>query len=107
MTATGHHIPGMMATLASYEGVFGPYHPQTLALATALALALCASGRIDEGRPLLRRALLDLTKHHPRNHPVRIRALEAWHQLLRQDGDLPGELVIQRELAECGSQAIS
>jgi hypothetical protein len=33
-------IQSMMATLASYEGMFGPYHPQTLAMTTVLAVAL-------------------------------------------------------------------
>ena len=93
------HIPSMMATLASYEGMFGPYHAHTLSLTTTLAIALCTSGRADEGRPLLRRALLDLTKHHRRNHPVRIRALEAWSALLRENGDFDAALVIGRELA--------
>lgn len=101
------YIPAMMATLACYEGMFGPYHLQTLGLTTTLAVALCASGRAEEGRPLLQRALLDLTKHHRRNHPVRIRALEAWSELLREDGDCQAALVIQRELVECGAQPIS
>jgi hypothetical protein len=105
--ADANQIPGMLATLASYEGMFGPYHTQTLALTTALAVALCASGRTDQGRPLLQRALFDLTKHHGRNHPVRIRALEAWSALLRRDGERQAALIIQRELLECGGQAIS
>jgi hypothetical protein len=75
-------IPGMMATLAAYEGLFGPYHAQTLALATALAVALCDSDRRDEGRRLLERAIRDLTKHHGSQHPVRLRALEAWSAIV-------------------------
>lgn len=99
-------IPGILATLASYEGLFGPYHPQTLALTTALAVALCEAGRAQEGRPLLHRALLDLTKHHSARHPARIRALEAWSALLGQAGDSQAALVIERELAECRATAI-
>jgi len=97
-------IPAMMATLASYEGAFGPYHPLTLSVATALAVELCESGRAEEGRPLLQRALLDLTRHHAPNHPVRLRALQAWSALLHQDGDSHAALVIQRELAESSAQ---
>lgn len=100
-------IMAMMATLASYEGLFGPYHAQTLGLTTALAVALCESGRSAEGRPLLQRALLDLTRHHAPNHPVRLRALQAWSALLSQDGDSHAALIIQRELAECGARASS
>jgi hypothetical protein len=80
--ASTKEIPGMMATLASYEGLFGPYHPQTLALTTALAVALCDSDRREEGRRLLERAIRDLTKHHGSHHPVRIRALEAWSAIV-------------------------
>jgi hypothetical protein len=97
----------MMATLAYYEGMFGPYHVQTLGLTTALAVALCAAGQSQEGRPLLQRALLDLTKHYSPRHPLRMRALEAWCELLRQDGDWPAALVVQRELHECRAPAIS
>jgi hypothetical protein len=106
MTAA-EHIPAMMATLTLYEGMFGPYHAQTLGLTTALAVALCEAGRADEGRPLLQRALWDLTKHHGPRHPLRIRALEAWCDLIREDGDSPAALVIQRELRECRGSAIS
>jgi hypothetical protein len=94
-------IPGMMATLACYEGLFGPYHPQTLSLLTALAVALCDSGRSAEGRRLLERAIGDLTKHHGKHDPVRIRALEAWSAVLRQEGDWKAAVPLQRELLEC------
>ena len=112
MTATSasripSQIPSMMATLASYEGMFGPCHVQTLGLTTALAMALCATGRNQEGRPLLQRALLDITKHHGPRHPLRMRALEAWCELLRQEGDWTAALVIQRESRECRGPAIS
>lgn len=95
-------ITAMMATLACYQGMFGPYHAQTLGLTTALAVALCEAGRTAEGRPLLQRALLDLTRHHAASHPVRLRALQAWSALLHQDGESHAALVIERELAECG-----
>jgi hypothetical protein len=91
----------MLATLASYEGMFGPYHPQTLAITTALAVALCASGNRADGRRLLERAVADLTRHHGRHHPVRVRALAAWSALLCQEGDWKAALPVQRELLEC------
>lgn len=78
-----------MATLACYEGLFGPYHPQTLALTTSLAVALCASGNSAEGMRLLERAIGDLTKHHGRHHPVLIRALEAWSAVSCQVCSVP------------------
>lgn len=94
-------IPSMMATLASYQGFFGPYHPQTLALTTLLAAALRGCGRRVDGRRLLERAVGDLTKHHRKNHPVRIRALEAWSACLCQEGDWKAAVLVQRELLDC------
>jgi hypothetical protein len=99
--SASREIPGMLATLASYEAMFGPYHPQTLALMTALAVGLCASGSRADGRRLLERAAGDLTRYHGRYHPVRIRALEAWSALLRQEGDWMAALPVQRELTVC------
>ena len=91
----------MLATLASYEGFFGPYHAQTLAMTTRLGVALCNCGHSDQGKQLLTRALEDLTKHHGRHHPVRIRALEAWSTLLCQERDWKAALPVQRELLDC------
>jgi eukaryotic-like serine/threonine-protein kinase len=99
-------IPSMMATLASYEGLLGPYHPQTLAITTALAVALCAAGSRADGRRLLERTVADLTKHHGKHHPVRVRALEAWSNLLCQEGDWKAALPVQRELLECRTQLL-
>jgi hypothetical protein len=91
----------MMATLASYQGMFGPYHPQTLAMTTVLAVALYASGNHMEGRRLLERAIADLTRHHGKHHPIRIRALDAWSSILCQERDWQAALPVQRELLDC------
>ncbi len=96
-----NYIPGMLATLASYEGMFGPYHPQTLALTTVVAVALYADGSRADGKRLLERAVGDLTKHHGKHHPIRIRALEAWSALLRQEENWQAALPVQRELLDC------
>jgi len=96
----------MLATLASYESLFGPYHPQTLSMTTVLALALCASGHPVDGRRLLERAIGDLTKHHGKHHPARIWALEAWSTLLCQQGDWQAALPVQRELLECRTHVL-
>jgi hypothetical protein len=99
-------IPSMLATLASYEGLFGPYHPQTLAVKTALAVALCASGHRADGRRLLERAAADLTKYHGRHHPVRIRALQQLSAVLCREGDWQAALPVQQELVECRTRAL-
>jgi len=94
-------IPSVLATLASYEGFFGPYHPQTLALTLALAVALCASGSAVDGRRLLERAVADLTRHHGKHHPVRVRALEELATLLCREANWTAALPVQQELLEC------
>ena len=99
-------IPGMFCTLCSYEALFGPCHVQTLNLAAMLAVAMCEAGRQEEGRRLLERALNDLTKHHGRHHPVRMRALAAWAVLLRRERNWQAALAVQRELIDCQSQAL-
>ncbi len=105
--ADANQIPGMMATLASYEGMFGPYHPQTLAIVTALGVALCSSGKPVEGKQLLERAAGDLSKHHGKHHSVRIRALEALAAILCQEGDWKAALLVQRELLECAPECLA
>jgi hypothetical protein len=101
MTRAQCDIPSMLATLASYEGMFGPYHVQTLAMTTVLAVALYDTGHRSDARPLLERAALDLTRHHGRHHPSRIRALEALSDLLCQEGDWQAALPLRRELLDC------
>ena len=94
-------IPGLMATLCSYEALFGPYHPQTLILITVLGEALCAHGDRELGKRLLARAVADATRHYGRYHPARLRALEAWSAILWQDADWEAALPLQRELLDC------
>ena len=91
----------MLATLAAYEGCFGPYHFQTLAMTTILAEALCACGHRGAGRRLLERAVEGLTKYHGRYHPARLRALQAWSALLCQEQDWKAAVPVQRELLDC------
>ncbi len=96
-----HDIPSMLATLASYESLFGPYHVQTLTITTALAVALYDAGQRADARRLLERAAVDLTKHLGRHHPARISAFEALSNLLCQEGDWQATLLLQRELLDC------
>jgi hypothetical protein len=90
----------MIATLCSYEGFFGPHHPQTLGMAIALAEALCKSDHRELGRRLLERALADLTNRHDRFHPLRLRALELLLTLLCQERDWRRAVTVQRQLAD-------
>jgi hypothetical protein len=103
---SAREIPSMMATLASYQGLFGPYNPQTLAMTIVLAVALYDSGSPMDGRRLLERAVRDLTRHHGKHHPVRIHGLEALSTLLSQEGEWEAALPVQRELLECRTHVL-
>jgi hypothetical protein len=94
-------IPGMAATLASYDHMFGPHHPQTLSLMSQLGRALWRAGDAERGRKLLERAAKKLSKRQPRAHPARILALSALGELLFERGDFSGACVMQREVLAC------
>ena len=98
---TAQEIPSMMATLCSYQMMFGPYHLQTLGMTTVLAEALCNGGDRALGKRLLERAVGDLTRHHGRFDPIRLRALQAWSRVLCQEEEWECALAVQRELLDC------
>jgi hypothetical protein len=78
-------LPGMLATLCSYESFFGPYHPQTLCLMAQIAIASWRAGEFDHARPLLERVVNDLGCHLGRNQDLRVRAIEALRDLFIAD----------------------
>lgn len=96
----------MMATLCSYQVMFGPCHLQTLGMTTLLAEALCTGGERALGKRLLERAAGDLARYHGRYHPVRLRALQAWDNILCQEEDWRNALAVQRELLDCRSHVL-
>jgi hypothetical protein len=63
----------MMATLCSWESLFGPYHPQTLCLTVQLGIALWTEGDHARARLLLERAVDKLNSESPvRNQALTI-----------------------------------
>ena len=48
-------LHSMAATLASYDDLFDPHHPLTLAVMRQLGRALCRAGDTDPGTVLLER----------------------------------------------------
>ena len=50
-------IPELVAALDSYSVLFGPYHPQTIAVANRLAIAFWRAGDINQAVGLLDQAL--------------------------------------------------
>jgi hypothetical protein len=94
-------LPGMIATLSSYDRLFGPRHVQTLNLAARIADVLRASGEVHLACKLLERIVRDLGFSVGRTHSARTSALKALRDLLLQGADVTKAIAIQTEIAEC------
>jgi hypothetical protein len=82
MTTIDHtELPSMLATLCSYENLFGPYHPQTLRLMAEVANAYWQAGELGHARPLLERAVGDLGRYLGTEHHLRLRAIATLRDL--------------------------
>ncbi len=67
----------MLATLGSYDHLFGPRHVQTLSLAAHIAEVLWGLGQPQSARSLLERVVRDLN----RTHATRVSALKTFRDL--------------------------
>ncbi len=94
-------IQSMAATLTSYGNLFGPHHPQTLAVMAQLGRTVWKAGDAARGRKLLERAAQGLSKRLPRAHPARMLALNALGELLFEQRDFAAACLIQREVLAC------
>jgi hypothetical protein len=94
-------LPSMLATLASYEGWLGPYHPQTLCLMAQIAFAYWQAGELDHARPLLERVVRDVGRHLGWDHDLRLQAIAALRDLLVARQDYERARAVQHELLEC------
>jgi hypothetical protein len=93
-------LPGMIATLYSYEDWFGPYHPQTLRLMTEVALMLWDSRDIVRARPLLERTARDCGRYFGREWEPRARLLAALRDLYLEQAESEKASAVQKELWE-------
>jgi hypothetical protein len=91
----------MVATLCSYESLFGPYHSQTLRLMVEVGAAYLERGQFEPGERLLQRATGDLERFFGRHHDARLRGLEILRNLAVSRGDLARARLLQQELLEC------
>jgi len=94
-------IPGMFATLCSYEAWLGPYHPQTLSLLTQVGIACLHAGQAGHALPVLERAVRDLGNHLRPDHELRLRALRALRDLFVATHDFARAGAVQSELLRC------
>jgi Tetratricopeptide repeat len=99
-------LPSMVATLCSYEGLFGPFHPQTLRLMVQVAVAFWHHGDYLHARPLLERAIRDIARCLGHGHALRLQALAALRDIWIQQKNYPNAIAIQRELLECQIQQL-
>jgi hypothetical protein len=97
-------LASMLATLFSYDNLFGPNHPQTLQLMAEVGIALCRSGQLDRAQPLLERGVRDLERILGRNHDLRLRILAALGDLFVGRGDYHRAAAVQKELLQCRSE---
>ncbi len=90
-------LPAMMATLCSYDRLFGPRHIQTLSLTAQIAEVLWAAGDTRSARCLLDRVVKNLA----RTHTTRLSALNTLRDLALQEEDVRKAIALQTEIAEC------
>ncbi len=93
-------ILSMAATVTSYDHLFGPDHPHTLAAMSHLGVALWRAGDPERGRKLLERAVLGFDHHLPRGHSMSLLALGTLGELLFEQGDFWSAYQVQREVLE-------
>jgi hypothetical protein len=94
-------LPAMMATLGSYDRLFGPRHIQTLSLAAHIAEVLRGLGQSQTARSLLERVVRDLNQSAGRTHATRISALQALRDLLLEQSEIARAIAVQTEISEC------
>lgn len=75
-------LPAMLATLQSYECLFGPYSLQALTLAAQIGPALWAAGDEAGAQFLLEHAVKHLSRYGDRAAPVRTQASTVLNGLL-------------------------
>ena len=94
-------LPAMIATLGSYDRMFGPRHITTLSLAAYIAEVLWGLGQPQTARPLLERVVRDLKQSAGRTPDKLALASELSAQLQQGLSRLSPELreaVILRDL---------
>jgi len=90
-------LPAMLATLGSYDHMFGPRHSQTLTLAAHIAEVVLGLGQPQAARTLLERVVRDLN----RTHATRVSALRTLRDLLIEQAEIEKAAAVQAEISEC------
>jgi hypothetical protein len=88
----------MIATLNSYDSMFGPYHPQTLALTVQIARALRSTGDMPAARALLEHAVKHLASDGDQVNSLRTAALTELRHVLVDLNDTEKAIAVQKEI---------
>lgn len=98
--AHASELPGMVATLNSYESMFGPYHLQTLALAVQVARVLCSIGDVQSAQRLSERSVKHLARYGDQTSSLRMSALTTLRDSLLEQGDSEKVVAVQKQIVE-------
>src|SRR5579863_3046855 len=93
-------LPGMIATLNSYESMFGPYHLQTLALAVQVARVLWSVGDVETAQRLSEHSVKYLARGGDQVNFLRMSALTTLRDSLLKQGDSEKAVAVQKEIVE-------
>jgi hypothetical protein len=94
-------LPSMLATLYSYESLFGPYAPQTLCLMAQVGDACSQAGELEYARHLLERVVRDVGRHLAQDHDLRLRAIATLRDIFIAQRDYRRAGMVVNELLEC------
>jgi hypothetical protein len=93
-------LQSMIATLNSYESMFGPYHLQTLALAVQIARVLWSVGEVQTAQRLSERSVKYLARGGDQVNSLRMSALTTLRDSLLEQGDTEKAIAVQKQIVE-------
>lgn len=93
-------LQSMIATLNSYESMFGPYHLQTVALAVQIARVLWSVGEVQTAQQLSERSVKYLARGGDQANSLRMSALRILRDSLLKQGDSERAVAVQKEIVE-------
>jgi hypothetical protein len=93
-------LQSMIATLNSYESMFGPYHLQTVALAVQIARVLWSVGEAQSAQQLSERSVKYLSRCGDQANSLRVSALRILRDSSLEQGDSEKAVAVQKEIVE-------
>jgi tetratricopeptide (TPR) repeat protein len=91
-------IPQLITELDQYATRFGPYHPETIAVAHRLAVGFWCTGEIDRAMSILQQALEGLASSVNPNDPVQLDLLCTLAEILVEQDRLEQAAAVYRDI---------